>query len=58
MHAAEGWDYMREVYRQSVAECPTVEGECEADRTARIATWLSTRYFMANLLARKDRMSM
>ena len=58
MHAAEGWDYMRAVYRQSVAACPTVEGECEADRTARIATWLSTRYFMANLLARKDRMSM
>ena len=27
-------------------------------RTSRIATWLSTRYFMANLLERKDRMSM
>ncbi len=57
-HAAEGLDYMRRIYRQSVADCPVLEGECEADRTARIATWLSTRYFMANLLARKDRMSM
>ena len=54
----EGLDYLREVCRQSRADCPVLEGECEADRTARIATWLSTRYFMANLLARKDRMSM
>ena len=54
----EGLEHMREVYRRSVAACPVVEGECEADRTARIATWLSTGYFMANLLARKDRMSM
>ena len=41
-----------------MADCPVLAGECQADRTARIATWLSTRYFMANLLARKDRMSM
>ena len=54
----EGLAYIREVYRQSVADCPVLEGECAADRTARIATHLSTRYFMANLLARKDRMSM
>ena len=27
-------------------------------RVSRQATWLSTRYFMANLLSRKDRMSM
>ena len=58
VHAKAGWEFMREVYRQSIASCPLVEGECEADRTARIATWLSTRYFMANLLSRKDRMSM
>ena len=54
----EGFAYLREVCRQSVADCPVVEGEAEEDRTARIATWLSTKYFMANLLARKDRMSM
>jgi asparagine synthase (glutamine-hydrolysing) len=58
VHADEGLAYMREVCRQSMTACPVVEGECEADRTARIATWLSTRYFMTNLLARKDRMSM
>ena len=35
-----------------------LEGESESDRTARVATYLSTKYFMTNLLARKDRMSM
>ena len=54
----QGLAYLREACRASVRECPVLEGECEADRTARIATWLSTRYFMANLLCRKDRMSM
>ena len=49
---------MREVYRTALAECPVLEGESEPDRVARQATWLSTRYFMANLLERKDRMSM
>ncbi len=58
VHAAEGIEYLREVCRGSMADCPVLAGECQADRTARIATWLSTRYFMANLLARKDRMSM
>lgn len=53
-----GLDFLRAVYRQSLADCPVLEGECEADRTARLATWLSTRYFMTNLLSRKDRMSM
>lgn len=54
----EGLAYLREVCRASVSDCPVVDGEAAEDRTARIATWLSTRYFMANLLARKDRMSM
>ncbi|MBE6702390.1 MAG: asparagine synthase (glutamine-hydrolyzing) [Ruminococcaceae bacterium] len=54
----EGLRYLREVCRQSVQDCPVLEGEGVADRTARIATWLSTKYFMANLLSRKDRMSM
>ncbi len=57
-HAQEGLAYLREVCRRSVSDCPVVAGECAADRTARIATWLSTKYFMANLLSRKDRMSM
>ncbi len=57
-HAAEGMAYLREVCRASVADCPLLDGECSEDETARKATWLSTRYFMANLLSRKDRMSM
>ena len=58
VHAARGLSFMREAYRQSLADCPVLEGEPEYDRVARHATWLSTHYFMANLLERKDRMSM
>ncbi len=58
VHADRGYEYMSEAYRRALADCPTVEGECEEDRRARQATWLSTQYFMANLLERKDRMSM
>ena len=58
VHAAQGMDYLREVCRESTRACPMLAGECAEDRTARIATFLSTRYFMANLLSRKDRMSM
>ena len=54
----EGYDYLSGIYRQTVLEAPTLEGEPEEDRTARIATMLSTRYFMTSLLERKDRMSM
>ncbi len=57
-HADQGLAYLREVCRESRDDCPVLDGECAEDRTARIATWLSTRYFMTNLLARKDRMSM
>ncbi|MBQ9801499.1 MAG: asparagine synthase (glutamine-hydrolyzing) [Clostridia bacterium] len=58
VRAAQGFDFMRDVYRQSLADCPVVEGESESMRLSRRATWLSTQYFMANLLERKDRMSM
>ena len=51
-------EFLREAYRAGTAGCPQLDGECEEDATARMATWLSTRYFMTNLLARKDRMSM
>jgi asparagine synthase (glutamine-hydrolysing) len=54
----EGYGYMRDVYAAEREACPVVRGESEDMRTARLATWLSVRYFMANLLARKDRMSM
>ena len=56
--SARGLEYLHEVYRHSLADCPLLEGECDEDVTARKATWLSTRYFMANLLSRKDAMSM
>lgn len=56
--AREGMEYLRDVCAKSTADCPLLDGECDEDRTARIATWLSTRYFMTNLLSRKDRMSM
>lgn len=54
----EGLDYLREVSAAAKEGCPLLHGECAEDRRARIATWLSTRLFMTNLLARKDRMSM
>ena len=54
----EGRERLREVYRAAVAAAPLTGYEGEEDRTARIATHLSVGYFMPNLLARKDRMSM
>lgn len=58
VRAEEGYDCMRECLRHSRRDCPHLPGENAAMRTAREATWLSTRYFMTNLLERKDRMSM
>ncbi len=54
----EGYNYMSGVYNDTISSCPTVDGEPNDMRTARIATWLSVNYFMASLLERKDRMSM
>lgn len=54
----EGLEYLREVSAATKEGCPVLDGECTEDRTARLATWLSTRLFMTNLLSRKDRMSM
>ena len=56
--AKEGFAYLSSRYRDDLAACPVVDGESAEDRTARLATWLSTRYFMTSLLERKDRMSM
>lgn len=58
VQSARGMEFLREVCRQSTADCPLLEGESAEDEAARRATWLSTRYFMANLLSRKDHMSM
>lgn len=56
--AEEGYRVLSERYRASVAAAPVLEEDSEEMRRSRIACWLSTKYFMANLLERKDRMSM
>ena len=58
VQSARGLEHLREICRRSTADCPLLDGECKEDEVARKATWLSTRYFMANLLSRKDHMSM
>lgn len=54
----EGYEYISEVYRESMGECPILDTDSESMKRSRRATWLSTRYFMTSLLERKDRMSM
>ncbi len=54
----EGYNYISNIYKKALAECPLCEGESDEDTTARRATWLSVNYFGASLLERKDRMSM
>lgn len=54
----EGLSYLREVCRESRSACPGLPEDSESMRVSREATFLSTRYFMASLLSRKDRMSM
>lgn len=49
---------LREVFREAVANAPLTGEESEEDKNAKIACYLSVNYFMENLLARKDRMSM
>ena len=56
--AEEGYHVLSEAYRASIASAPVLEEDSEEMRRSRIACWLSTKYFMANLLERKDRMSM
>lgn len=57
-HAEEGYHVLSEYYRKSVEETPMLDSDDDATRRARIATCLSTKFFMTNLLERKDRMSM
>ncbi len=54
----EGYNYISNIYKKALADCPLCDGESEEDMTARRATWLSVNYFGASLLERKDRMSM
>ena len=54
----EGFEYINNVYKKSIAACPTLENDSATMKQSRIATWLSVNYFMTSLLERKDRMSM
>ncbi len=54
----EGYDYIKGIYRDTLAECPTLDDDDDAMRTSRVASYLSVKYFMSSLLQRKDRMSM
>ncbi len=53
-----GYDYLSKQYRKFISSCPVLESDSDSMRTSRIATCLSVSFFMQNLLARKDRMSM
>ncbi|MGL5675868.1 MAG: asparagine synthase (glutamine-hydrolyzing) [Cellulosilyticaceae bacterium] len=55
---SEGYDFAREVYKKSLEACPLLDTDSDTMRQSRLATWLSTNYFMTSLLERKDRMSM
>lgn len=54
----EGYEYIREIYKKSLEECPILDSDSEEMKTSRIASYLSVNYFMTSLLQRKDRMSM
>ncbi len=57
-YANEGYNYLSSVYINDIASVKTLESDSKASKTARVATHLSVKYFMTNLLERKDRMSM
>ncbi len=56
--AADGYKYLSGIYRTDIESVQTLDTDSPATRLARRATHLSTKYFMTNLLERKDRMSM
>lgn len=51
-------EYVNQRYEESIAEVPTLEGESPQEKRRREISWLNIRWFMTNLLDRKDRMSM
>lgn len=54
----EGYEYIKSIYRDTIKNVPMLDSDTEDMKTSRIATILSTSYFMTSLLERKDRMSM
>ena len=53
-----GYEYISEIYKKSLKECPYLPSDSPEMKTSRIASHLSVNYFMSSLLQRKDRMSM
>ncbi len=53
-----GYDYVRQIYKKTLTECPVLDSDSDEMRVSRIASYLSVNYFMTSLLQRKDRMSM
>ena len=56
--ANEGYEYLSKIYKRDLDEVECLPDDSEQDITARKASHLSIKYFMTNLLERKDRMSM
>ena len=57
-NSSEGYDYICDIYKKSLKECPILDSDTVEMKTSRIASYLSVNYFMTSLLQRKDRMSM
>ncbi|MBO5212224.1 MAG: asparagine synthase (glutamine-hydrolyzing) [Clostridia bacterium] len=53
-----GYAKMRDLYKATLNECPTLKSDSPTMKASRIASYLSVKFFMSSLLQRKDRMSM
>ncbi|MBR2296761.1 MAG: asparagine synthase (glutamine-hydrolyzing) [Clostridia bacterium] len=53
-----GYDYISEIYHDTLRRCPVLKDDSDAMKASRVASYLSVNYFMSSLLQRKDRMSM
>lgn len=51
-------EYVENEYNNAVNDAPKLEGESQLDEKHRVLTYLNIKYFMTNLLDRKDRMTM
>ncbi len=58
VNVKEGFEYISQVYKDSILNVPLLDTDTEEMQISRIATVLSVNYFMTSLLERKDRMSM
>ena len=58
VRANEGFERMSEIYKSTVGGVSFLETDSPETKRSRIATVLSTDFFMQHLLCRKDRMSM